>query len=202
MPLTILNTFVALILGVLSMQIFAIELDLSLDSIEKSSLTELSESDYKKLKEMAKEALNNSPDGSAHQWANDETGNRGMLTLLSTQDGGETLCRNTEFVNTASGLTSTTLVTICKQENGEWKAQDGSFDTSSEVDHEPLIESTSQSIMVEDNMPESTAIKRKTMEGKGDPDYCRELSETLRTINFNPEAKMDLRMEYKENCLE
>lgn len=202
MPLTIINTSIALIFGLLSMPLFAVDLDLSLDSIEKSSLTELSDSDYKKLREMTKEALNNGSDGSTHQWTNDETGNRGMLTLLSTHDNGETLCRDTEFVNTASGLTSTSLLTLCKLDNNEWKAEDGSFDTSSDVDTEPLVESTNQSIMFEDNIPESTEVKRKTMKGKGNPDYCRELAETIRTVNFNPEAKMKTRLEYKENCLD
>lgn len=195
-------TTIAFVFSILSSQAFSVELDLSLDSIEKTSLTELSDSDYKKLREMAKEALNNGSDGSAHQWENGETGNRGMLTLLSTKDNGDTLCRNTEFVNTASGLTSTTLLTICKLENGEWKTQDGSFDTSSEADKELLVESTNQSIMFEENIGESTEIKRKSFDHKVDPEYCRELSETMRPLKLNPEVHSETKSEYKENCLD
>jgi len=109
----IIKTTIFSITALISTQACAIELNLNL--VDNSALTILSDTDWTMLRATAKDALNNSADGSSHVWKNNDTSNAGVITILSTNDKSGSFCRNTRFINTAGELTAQHLLTYANK---------------------------------------------------------------------------------------
>lgn len=103
------------LLSLIPLPSYALDLDLTLQ--KESALTRLTNDDKTKLKSVAKIALETGSDSSSHVWNNTNTGHAGVITILSSEQRDNLLCRKARFINTAGELTSTTFVTLCKSEN-------------------------------------------------------------------------------------
>lgn len=176
-----------------SIQINATELNLSFT--DESALTHFSDNDWTKLKATAVEALDNSPDGSHHFWQNDETGHSGTITIISTNEQKDIVCREAKFVNSAESLTSSTAAILCK-EDGEWKVEQRQDTTTSE--YKPLLAPTNPSVMYEAPATTSSEFTEKSLGQTSE--YCRELSKQAEELKGNPlqrSAALDL---YRSEC--
>ena len=183
-----LHTAIAVFITVLSLtplQASALDLDLTFN--EESSLTALTDRDWEILKETAMEALDNSPDGSTHIWKNEQSGNKGLMTILSTDHNSPIPCRNAEFFNTAGGISSSTTVKVCKQDDGTWKAE-GSLTTTSKSDITNTFGETGT----------STEITRKTLGQTSD--YCVQLFQNIENLKGRPVRRSAARDLYEAEC--
>jgi surface antigen len=168
-------------------------LDLNLNLEDKSALTRLTESDWKLLKETAKEALDKSSDGSSHVWKNKETSNAGVITILTTDKSDNHYCRNTRFINTAGELTSTTFVNLCNQQ-GKWAEESERSTSTASVLSTP---NPSSSIMF--NEPNASSdIKVKSLSKTSAK--CKQLSAEVQRLEGNP-LRRSVAMElYQAEC--
>jgi len=177
----------------MSIQANALGLNLNLE--DSSALTRLTEADWTLLKSTAKDALNNSADGSSHVWKNPETSNAGVITILSTEETDNSYCRNTRFINTTGDLTSTTFVNLCKEEDKWAEASPRSTTTAIKND----FPSTSSSEILNDTPAASTEITKKTLGETSE--YCRKLFQNIENLKGKParrSAAIDL---HKAECL-
>ncbi|NOQ94124.1 MAG: hypothetical protein GQ547_05745 [Methylophaga sp.] len=170
-------------------------LDLNLNLEDNSALTILSDSDWDTLRATAKEALNNSPDGSSHVWKNNDTSNAGVITILSTDNVGGEFCRNTRFINTAGELTSTTFVNLCKQED-KWIETNLRSTTTAKKEALPH---SSPSVMLNDAPTISTEITTKTLSQTSE--YCRELFQNIEKLKGKPARRSTAIDLHKAECL-
>ena len=173
------------VLSLTSLQVSALNLDLNFT--EESSLTALTDKDWEILKETAMKALDNSPDGSSHIWKNEQSGNTGVMTILSTDHNSAIPCRDAEFFNTAGGISSSTTVKVCKQDDDTWKAT-GPLTTTSESD---ITNSFGQS-------ETSTEITRKTLGQTSD--YCVQLFQNIEKLKGQPVRRSAARDLYEAEC--
>ena len=165
----------------------ASDLDLDLTFNEESSLTALTDKDWEILKETAMKALDDSPDGSTHIWKNEQSGNKGLMTILSTDHNSPIPCRNAEFFNTAGGISSSTTVKVCKQEDGSWKAT-GPLTTTSKSDITSTFGETGT----------STEISRKTLGQTSD--YCVQLFQDIEHLKGQPIRRSAARDLHQAEC--
>lgn len=89
--------------------------------LESSPIEAFTDSDWVKLKESAREVLNNGNDGDTATWINEDTGYSGSITPLNTIVNNGMTCRKTKFFNSANGMTGSSKFLLCKQEDGKWK---------------------------------------------------------------------------------
>jgi len=164
------------------MQVSALDLDLTL--VDRSAITKLTDTDWALLKSTAKQALNNSEDGSSHVWKNAETSNAGVVTILSTVDN----CRNTRFINTAGELTSTTIVNLCKQQD-KW-VEVSARSTSSEPSAYDTFGETPST---------SSEITAKPISQTSD--HCRELSQNIAALKGKPLRRSAAIELHKAECM-
>ncbi len=193
---TLLKTVTTAILTctiLVSTQVLALDLNLNLE--DNSALTRLTDTDWTLLKSTAKDALNNSEDGSSHVWKNHETSNAGVITILSTEETDNSYCRNTRFINTARDLTSTTFVNLCKQEDKWAEASPRSTTTATQND----LPSSSSSVMLNDTPAVSTEITNKTLGQTSE--YCRELFQNIESLKGKPARRSAAIELHKAECL-
>ena len=192
---TFKTTIVALITlsSFTSIQSNAAELDLSF--ISESALTRFSDSDWERLRTTAVEALDNSPDGSNHFWRNIETGRSGTITIISTSEQKDTLCRKAKFVNTAEEITSSTAAILCKKDD-EWQVEERRDTTTS--DNTPLVAPSNPSAMYEAPMGTSSDITQKSLGETSE--YCRDLSKKIEDLKGNPQRRSVARDLYRTEC--
>jgi len=181
----IIKTTIFSITALISTQACAIELNLNL--VDNSALTILSDTDWTMLRATAKDALNNSADGSSHVWKNNDTSNAGVITILSTNDKSGSFCRNTRFINTAGELTSTTFVNLCKQEDTWIEASLRSTTTTTK----DVLPSSSPTV--------STEITTKTLGQTSE--YCRELFQNIENLTGKPARRSVAIDLHKAECL-
>jgi len=192
MFLPIIRTTLFSITALLSTQSHAIELNLNL--VDKSALTMLTDSDWDILRVTAKDALNNSSDGSSHIWKNNDTTNAGVITLLSSDENNGNICRNTRFINSAGELTSTTIVNLCKQDD-RWVEESLRLTTTVESD----LPRSSPSIMLNDTLDSSTEVTTKTLGQTSE--YCRELFQNIENLTAKPARRSVAIDLHKAECL-
>ncbi|NQZ52632.1 MAG: hypothetical protein HRT93_00120 [Piscirickettsiaceae bacterium] len=192
---TLLKTATAAFLScivLMSTQVIALDLNLNLE--DKSALTRLTDTDWTLLKSTAKNALDNSDDGSSHVWKNPETSNAGVITILSTDESNGIFCRKARFINTAGELTSTTFVDLCKQEGIWTEVSLRSTTTSSQL---PANDSSSE--MFDDASVRSTDITNKTLGQTSE--YCLELFRNIEDLKGKPARRSVAIDLHKAECL-
>ena len=91
------------------------------DWMSDTPLAHFTEKDMEVLRTTAREALDNSSDGTRVAWENPETGISGSVTLIKTTDRDGYTCRKVKFINNAKNLTNTLVHRLCKQADGTWK---------------------------------------------------------------------------------
>ena len=183
-----LHTAMTAFLAVISlMPIQSMAQGLNLDFEEKSSLTTLTNQDWVILKETATNALENSPDGSIHRWGNEQSGHSGVVTILSTDENSTLPCRDAKFFNTAKSTSSSTTVTVCKQDDGTWSAKGPSNTISNKASTNTFSQSDT-----------STEMKRKTLGQTSD--YCRQLFQDIERLKGRPLQRSAAMERHKAEC--
>jgi surface antigen len=173
-----------------------LNLDLDLNLTEQSALTELSDSDWTILKTKAREALKTSFDGENNVWKNDETGNSGVIKILSTSTENDSFCRNTQFINTANNITSTTVVMLCATEDGKWSEATPRVTTTgstTETNH-----SNKSDMFNEDSTAGSTEITAKTLGQTSE--FCQNLAREIESLKGKPIRRDAAREKHKAKC--
>jgi surface antigen len=89
--------------------------------LKDAPASHFSDGDFQMMTIAAHEALENEPDGAVHAWRNLATGDRGSLTLLSTNQVQGKTCRKVKIWNSAADQTAESVFTFCKQNDGSWK---------------------------------------------------------------------------------
>ncbi|MBL4744135.1 MAG: hypothetical protein JKX87_05805 [Cycloclasticus sp.] len=172
----------------------AISLDLSLPYEETTALTILTGDDWDLLKTTAREALNNSEDGSSHAWQNDKTLHAGVVTILTTTITDNSHCRNTRFINTAGELTSTTLVNLCKQ-GDKWTEASPRTTTTTTT---PSLPPPNPSILFSGSVtPSANNQSKRSDDTTG---YCLELSKNIDKLKGKPLRRNAAAELFKAEC--
>jgi surface antigen len=190
---------IALALSLISFNSYALDLNLDLDlnMTQQSALTELSDSDWKILKTKAREVLKTSFDGENNVWKNDETGNSGVIKVLSTHTENDSFCRNTQFINTANNITSTTVVMLCATEDGKWSEETPRVTTTDSTTD--LSNSSSNSDMFNENQTSgSTEITAKTLGQTSE--FCQNLAREIENLKGKPIRRNAAREQHKAEC--
>lgn len=173
----------------------ALDLDLSLN--QDTALTSLTDGDWAILKAKARTVLKTSFDGENDVWKNPETGNSGVIKVLSTETKNDTLCRNTQFINTANYLTSITTVLLCQTEDGKWSEESHrvtTTDTQSSTDNSGI---KSDMFNAEDNSA-STEVTHKTLSQTSE--FCRELAQKIEDLKGKPIRRNAAIEQHKAEC--
>ncbi|MBE9532585.1 MAG: hypothetical protein IMF04_00550 [Proteobacteria bacterium] len=167
----------------------ATSLNLSLDFSEEFPLTALTDKDWELLKKTARQLLNNEEDGATSFWKNEQSGNSGVIKLLSTNNIEDKLCRDGQFSNTVGNRTSVTIVTLCPLDDGKWQEYgDRTTTTYSSREDSPKDMSTST----------AAEAHRKTL-GKSS-DYCINLSREINALKGKPVRRSAARDLYQAEC--
>ena len=172
-------------------------LDLNLNLTEETALTSLTDSDWVILKTKARSVLKTSFDGENHVWENAETGNSGVIKVLSTETKNNTLCRNTQFINTANYLTSITTVMLCQTDDGKWSEESRRVTTSETQAAGETTGFNSDMFNAEDNSP-STEITQKTISQTSE--FCRDLAKEIEDLKGKPLRRNAAVEQHKAQC--
>ena len=90
--------------------------------LEFSPTALFNDEDWALMREAARDALENSEDGTARIWRNPETGHDGRIVPVETYQDFGTTCRRLKITNNAEDRTSTGLVSMCKDtDEDKWK---------------------------------------------------------------------------------
>ncbi|OUR63812.1 hypothetical protein A9Q79_08615 [Methylophaga sp. 42_25_T18] len=172
-------------------------LDLNLSLTEESALTSLTDSDWVILKTKARSVLKTSFDGENHVWENAETGNSGVIKVLSTETKNDTLCRNTQFINTANYLTSITTVMLCQTDDGKWSEESRRITTT---DSQTSTDTTGiNSDMFNDvDDSASTEVTQKTLSQTSE--FCRNLAQQIEALKGKPIRRNAAVEQHKAEC--
>ena len=183
----------------LPFSIYALDLNLDLDLslTEQSALTELSDSDWIMLKAKARDVLKNKPDGENHIWRNGATGHSGVIMVLSTDAKNEQLCRNTQFINTANNITSTTIVNLCAQPDGTWSEESQRYTTTG-VTSEMSGSPRQSDMFIDESNKSSTEITKKTLSQTSD--FCRKLAQDMEALKGKPIRRNAAVEQHKAEC--
>ncbi|HVY08228.1 MAG TPA: RT0821/Lpp0805 family surface protein [Burkholderiales bacterium] len=73
--------------------------------------------------EAAATALDSSADGQATSWENPATGARGELLPRASFERDGRACRELQIENSARGRNNRLVLTVCKQQDGDWKVE-------------------------------------------------------------------------------
>jgi len=166
---------------------------------EESPLMLLSEADWEILKSSARETLNNNENNQSTFWSNKETGNSGIITVLSSNKDDTSLCRYTQFIVRVGTKTSDTKVNLCKTSLDTWKEM-SSRDTTITDNLKASPDSQNKSIMFQDN---SSAAPTESMQKSLSQisEHCRQLARDIEDLKGKPirrSATIDL---HKAECL-
>lgn len=189
---------IAFALSLFSFNSYAVDLNLDLDlnMTQPSALTELSDSDWQILKTKAREVLKTSFDGENNVWKNDETGNSGVIQVLSTHTENDSFCRNTQFINTANNVTSTTVVMLCATEDGKWSEESPRVTTT---DSTTETNFSNKSDMFNENQTSgSTEITAKTLGQTSE--FCQNLAREIDSLKGKPIRRNAAREQHKAEC--
>ena len=79
--------------------------------------------DVKLMRAAADEVLKSANNGTRKDWNNPATGNGGAITLVTqfTAPDGRT-CKQVRLDNRAKTMENTTIMSVCKNADGQWKA--------------------------------------------------------------------------------
>ncbi len=89
--------------------------------LENSPVSHFTDDDWARLRETARNTLNNAEDGTKAEWSNPSTGAEGSVQVLNTYEEDGRTCRRTKFYNSAGGLTGGGVYPLCQVEGGSWK---------------------------------------------------------------------------------
>ena len=173
-----------------------LNLDLDLNMTQPSALTELSDSDWKILKTKAREVLKTSFDGENNVWKNDETGNTGVIKILSTSTEKDSFCRNTQFINTANNVTSTTVVLLCATEDGKWSEATPRVTTTGSTTETNF--SNKSDMFNENSTTGSTGVTAKTLGQTSE--FCQNLAREIESLKGKPIRRNAAREQHKAEC--
>jgi len=173
-----------------------LNLDLDLNMTQQSALTELSDNDWKILKTKAREVLKTSFDGENNVWKNDETGNSGVIQILSTITENDRFCRNTQFINTANNVTSTTVVMLCATEDGKWSEETPRVTTTGSTTETNY--SNKSDMFNENATAGSTEITAKTLSQTSE--FCQNLAREIENLKGKPIRRNAAREQHKAEC--
>jgi len=76
--------------------------------------------DWELVAEALTATLDTDADGASREWANEKSGARGRLTVLSTDTQDGTTCRRLRIESTARGSSSSQQYRFCRQQGGGW----------------------------------------------------------------------------------
>ena len=173
----------------------ALDLDLSLT--EDTALSSLTDSDWVILKTKARSVLKTSFDGENHVWENPVTSNSGVIKVLSTETKNNTLCRNTQFINTASYMTSITTVMLCQTDDGKWSEESPRVTTTDSQSSVDTSDFNSDMFNAEDNKP-STEVTHKTLSQTSE--FCRDLAKEIEALKGKPIRRNAAVEQHKAEC--
>jgi surface antigen len=89
--------------------------------MDKMPIGHMNKEDIDILTAATNAALDTLPDGGTVHWSNQKTGANGDLTPRATYQEGGRPCRDMQFENSAGGFSNRTVLSLCKQPDGEWK---------------------------------------------------------------------------------
>lgn len=189
---------IAFALSLFSFNSYALDLNLDLDlnMTQQSALTELSDSDWQILKSKAREVLKTSFDGENNVWKNNETGNSGVIQVLSTHTENDSFCRNTQFINTANNVTSTTVVMLCATEDGKWSEESPRVTTTGSTTETNF--SNKSDMFNENQTSSSTEITAKTLGQTSE--FCQSLAREIDSLKGKPIRRNAAREQHKAEC--
>jgi surface antigen len=75
------------------------------------------------LGKAARASLDGSADGQTTSWENPKTGARGELKPVATFEEQGRRCRDLEVANSAKGRSNRLVLTLCRQDDGDWKVE-------------------------------------------------------------------------------
>ena len=84
---------------------------------------QMTEEDLKILKSTIVSVLDKAGEGESAHWENGKTGAHGELTPRATFLREGRRCRELEMSNSARGRDNRTVITLCKQPDGDWKVE-------------------------------------------------------------------------------
>ncbi|MBS0578162.1 MAG: hypothetical protein JSR36_02745 [Proteobacteria bacterium] len=94
----------------------------NLSFLKNTPVAYFNEADSKLQRAAAHEVLESTADGTHKEWANPETGNGGVVTLVtsfSAPDGRA--CKQLRIENHTKAMENTSLMSVCKSADGRWK---------------------------------------------------------------------------------
>jgi surface antigen len=90
--------------------------------LRHAPVSHFTEKDWDLMKEAAREALANAPDGETVGWSNSDSGAFGTVQPLNSYEAQGMTCRRTEVYNNAGGTSGTGRFDFCQQDDGTWRA--------------------------------------------------------------------------------
>lgn len=88
----------------------------------RSPIAKMNDDDLALLRGAAETALEQASDGETVGWSNPDTGSWGNITPTETQIAQGTTCRKIRIENHAKGLSEKSVMRLCEQPDGAWKA--------------------------------------------------------------------------------
>jgi surface antigen len=92
-------------------------------SVKDLPIRYMTDEDRALLQEAAKQALETAADGETRDWSNPKTGAHGELTPRASYKQDGVSCRDLEVANSARGRSNRLVLTLCRQDDGEWKIE-------------------------------------------------------------------------------
>jgi surface antigen len=83
----------------------------------------MTEEDVAILMQAVTAALEAQPDHSTARWENPRTGAHGELTPVASFEKAGRRCRDLEVANSAQGRSNRLVVSLCRQDGGEWTVE-------------------------------------------------------------------------------
>ena len=96
----------------------------NLGFLGNAPISRMNEEDVNMMYATAQEALEHGGDGQRRGWENPSTGASGIMTPLDTYTGTDGIrCRHLQVISRAGGLKNQSVFELCRQPDGQWKAQ-------------------------------------------------------------------------------
>jgi surface antigen len=92
-------------------------------SVKDLPIRYMTDEDRALLQEAATQALETAADGETRGWNNFKTGAHGEIMPRASFTHGGLSCRELEVANSAQGRSNRLVLTLCRQEDGEWKIE-------------------------------------------------------------------------------
>jgi surface antigen len=146
--------------------------------------------DWEILRQTARLALNDRPDGEVLEWSNPESGSRGTLVALDTAEQGGRTCRSLKFEHEAGGARESEVLRFCQHPEGIWQA--GSWGAV-EADRGRR----GRSEMFGDDPAGEGSF---TVQGLADEDECARLSRSIDELKGRPQKRFTAIQIYEAEC--